>query len=199
MSHISVLQLVWKHFPVTFENFTVIFLLIAELFQFTRIQSNHTAPTSISCWSKNIYLHWSSPEQPLRLELGPVTQADGCCLTVFCCWFLLSQFKVFPLFTPSGISPKGDRLLLPVFFFPLPVYLLLLLFGQRPMKGSFLLYFSWCWMSKGGSLRSRNILLESYFERFSPPLISFPLLWWRFRMLHQFSLKKKGRGGAAQA
>lgn len=32
---------------------------------------------------------------------------------------------------------------------------------------------SWCWMSKGGSQRSRNILLEWYVESSSPPLPFF--------------------------
>lgn len=63
--------------------------------------------------------------------------------------------------------PKGNRSL--SLFSPSP-------FWTETNNRPFPLHSSWCWMSKGGSQRSRNILLESFFESSSPTL-SFFLSW----------------------
>lgn len=61
--------------------------------------------------------------------------------------------------------PKGNRSLSLFSLSP---------FWTETNNRPFPLHFSWCWMSKGGSQRSRNILLEWYFESSSPPLSFFP-------------------------
>lgn len=130
-----------------FENIAAVFTLIPELFQFTHIQSNHGALTSSGVWSKSIYIHgvWSSPEQARILSLTQTAAALQSSVVHF-----VVAVKSFPsavaLFSPFGVFPQRKQT------------------NNRP----FPLHFSWCWMSKGGSQRSWNILLEWYFESCSP-------------------------------
>lgn len=148
------------------------------------------------------YTIWSPPEQVFSQEQNAVTQTDSCSLTVVCSLSPLSPFKVF--FNCSSVHftfvlpPKKIGL-----FCSAPPPPRLPPHWTEPKNGPFPLHFPRCWMSNGGSQRSRNILLEWYFESTSPPPPVFlPLSWWnsgmrrrnsshRAKMIQSYSLNER--------
>lgn len=148
--HLFVLQLVWKHFPVTFEKFTVIFVVVPVYTYSVRSQRSHRRLLLIKDHIPALILTTASGVPSLK-QTAAVLQSS----VVGFCWSCSSVHSI------SRLSQRSSASF--AFFF--------LLFLDRDQWKAF--YVCWCWMSKGGSRRSRNILLESHFERASHLVSSF--------------------------
>ena len=142
------------------------FVLILELFQFTHIRTLHAA-----VWSKGaeVRTYCLIPAGAvLSVCTAPSLTQTAALLQSSVVHFVVAPKKVFRQLLRYSFYflsiPKGNRSLF--------LFSLFLPFWTGTDNRPFPLH-SWCWMSEGGSQRSRNILLEWYVESSSLPLPFF--------------------------